>query len=146
MHADFSQSDMLDRAVDGDQSEIRGGNHTRRLLARNAAGADKNNFARTLGLHLLSLHSEIESILQIERRGARLGLIDGEMNLLAIRFEKQRGRGQHVGSHYHDAVRRRKSVHIIVGRQPRPIDQAGHVPRRAAIHAEVSRISTWSRE
>ena len=98
---------------------------SRGLVAGNAAGPDKNDLTGTLGLHLLSLRGEIESLLQIQRRGARLGLIDGEMNLLAVRFKEQRGRGQDVGANHHDAIGRRKGVHIVVGRQARSIDEAG---------------------
>ena len=125
MHAYFSQSDVLGRAVDRDQAEIRGSIQPRGLIARNAAGSDKNNLPGTLGLHFLSLRGEIESLLQIQRRGARLGLIDGEMNLLAVRFEEQRGRGEHVGANHHDAIGGRKRVHIIVGRQARSVDETG---------------------
>ena len=125
MHADLAQPDVFGRAVDRNQAEIRRCIQPRRLLAGNSAGSDENDFAGTLGLHLLGLRGEIESLLQIQRRGAGLSLIDGEMNLLAVRFEEQRGRGQHVGANHHDAIGGRQSVHIIVGRQARSIDETG---------------------
>ena len=61
------------------------------FITGDASGADEHNFPGTLGLHSLSSPREIEGALKIQRRGAGLGLIDGELNLLAVRL-KQRAR------------------------------------------------------
>ena len=142
MHAHFSQADVFGRTVDRDQAEIRRRIQTRRLLAGNAAGSDEHDFTGTLRLHLLGLCREIESFLQVQRRSAGLGLIDGQMNLLAVRFKAGARRGEHVGAHHHDAIGLRKRVHIGVGRAARPIDEAGLARSARPSMREVSRIST----
>jgi hypothetical protein len=116
---------VLGRAVDSDQAKIRRGIQPCRLLARNAAGSDKYDLSGTLGLHLLGLRGEVESLLQVQRCDAGLGSIDGEMNLGAVRFEEQRGRGENVGANHHDAIGGRQRVHIIVGSQARSINEPG---------------------
>jgi hypothetical protein len=107
VNADFAQANMLARAGNRDEAEIRRRIQASSFVARDASRADENNFSGTLGLHSLRLLREIEGARKIQRRRAGLGLIDGELNLLAVGLKQERGGSEYAGAHYHHAIGQR---------------------------------------